>query len=341
VFNNLIAGNYTVMVRDAGGCMGSSSFTINEAPGILVLMNVLNVQCHGARSGEVNFSASGGKAPYQYSIGGAYQSSARFTGLSGGIYAYYIKDANNCVKSGELIIFEPTALSISAIAADVSCAGGNNGVINLTVSGGIAPYTYQWSNGASTEDIFNLRAGTYSVSITDDYGCSENRSYTLDQPDQPIVVNGVVTDANGGAGSVDITVTGGVQPYRFLWSNNATTEDISGLTPGNYTVTVTDANFCVATSTFSVKVSTAVDKTALDKAIKIYPNPAQDRVNLEVTGLIPDRVSMISSDGRTIWQTRPTEHNLSIDTRSLPAGIYKVVVHSGTTITAMNVMIQR
>jgi len=341
VFNNLIAGNYTVMVRDAGGCMGSSSFTINEAPGILVLMNVLNVQCHGARSGEVNFSASGGKAPYQYSIGGAYQSSARFTGLSGGIYAYYIKDANNCVKSGELIIFEPTALSISAIAADVSCAGGNNGVINLTVSGGIAPYTYQWSNGASTEDIFNLRAGTYSVSITDDYGCSENRSYTLDQPDQPIVVNGVVTDANGGAGSVDITVTGGVQPYRFLWSNNITTEDISGLAPGNYTVTVTDANFCVATSTFSVKVSTAVDKTALDKAIKIYPNPAQDRVNLEVTGLIPDRVSMISSDGRTIWQTRPTEHNLSIDTRSLPAGIYKVVVHSGTTITAMNVMIQR
>ncbi|NBP05907.1 MAG: PKD domain-containing protein [Bacteroidetes bacterium] len=93
VFNNLNAGEYMVMVRDAGGCMGTISFNIEEAPRITALLSILNVQCHGARSGEVNFTASGGKAPYQYSIGGAYQSSGRFTGLSGGNYIYFIKDA--------------------------------------------------------------------------------------------------------------------------------------------------------------------------------------------------------------------------------------------------------
>lgn len=341
VFNNLSAGNYTVMVRDAGGCMGSINFTINEAPGITALLSVLNVQCHGDRTGEVNFTASGGKAPYQYIIGGSYQSSGRFTGLSGGNYIYYIKDANNCVKTGEFFLFEPTPIAVNAIAADVSCAGGNNGVINLTVSGGIAPYTYDWSNGANTEDIFNLRAGTYSVNITDDYGCSETRSFTLNQPAQPIVINGVVTDGNGTRGSVDITVTGGVPPYRFLWSNNATTEDIGELLPGNYTVTVTDANLCVATSTFTVKVSTGVDKATLEKSVKLYPNPAQDMAKLEVEGLIPDKVSIISTDGRIIWQTKPAEHLLNIDTRAFAPGMYKVVVHSGGTVTAMNLMIQR
>jgi PKD repeat protein len=341
VFNNLNAGEYMVMVRDAGGCMGTISFNIEEAPRITALLSILNVQCHGARSGEVNFTASGGKAPYQYSIGGAYQSSGRFTGLSGGNYIYFIKDANNCTTTGEFILFEPTALTVTAIAADVSCAGGNNGVINLSVGGGIAPYTYEWSNGANTEDIFNLRAGTYNVTVTDDYGCRETRNYTLSQPAQPIVVNGVVTDADGTLGSVDITVTGGVPPYRFFWSNNATTEDVTELLPGNYTVTVTDANLCVATSTFTVKVSAGVDKATLGKAVKLYPNPASEKVNLLVEGYKADKVYIINTSGRTVYETIPIGSAVSIDTRTFAAGIYTVIVRSGNTQTALHMVIEK
>ena len=341
VFNNLNAGEYMVMVRDAGGCMGTISFNIEEAPRITALLSILNVQCHGARSGEVNFTASGGKAPYQYSIGGAYQSSGRFTGLSGGNYIYFIKDANNCTTTGEFILFEPTALTVTAIAADVSCAGGNNGVINLSVGGGIAPYTYEWSNGANTEDIFNLRAGTYNVTVTDDYGCRETRNYTLSQPAQPIVVNGVVTDADGTLGSVDITVTGGVPPYRFFWSNNATTEDVTELLPGNYTVTVTDANLCVATSTFTVKVSAGVDKATLGKAVKLYPNPASEKVNLLVEGYKADKVYIINTSGRTVYETIPVGSAVSIDTRTFAAGIYTVIVRSGNTQTALHMVIEK
>jgi hypothetical protein len=90
-----------------------------------------------------------------------------------------------------------------------------------------------------------------------------------------------------------------------------------------------------------VKVSTGVDKTTLEKAVKLYPNPAQDMAKLEVEGLIPDKVSIMGADGRIIWQTKPAEHLLNIDTRAFAPGIYKVIVHSGTTLTAINLMIQR
>ncbi|NBP06624.1 MAG: T9SS C-terminal target domain-containing protein, partial [Bacteroidetes bacterium] len=217
----------------------------------------------------------------------------------------------------------------------------NNGVINLSVGGGIAPYTYEWSNGANTEDIFNLRAGTYNVTVTDDYGCRETRNYTLSQPAQPIVVNGVVTDADGTLGSVDITVTGGVPPYRFFWSNNATTEDVTELLPGNYTVTVTDANLCVATSTFTVKVSAGVDKATLGKAVKLYPNPASEKVNLLVEGYKADKVYIINTSGRTVYETIPVGSAVSIDTRTFAAGIYTVIVRSGNTQTALHMVIEK
>jgi hypothetical protein len=228
VFNNLNSGDYMVIVRDAGGCTSSISFTINEAARISAIISILNIQCHGDDNGEMVIAASGGKAPYQYSIGGAYQSSGRFTGLNGGNYIYLVKDANNCVSSGDFSIFEPNELGVNAIAADISCAGGNNGVINLTISGGIAPYTFQWSNGAATEDIFNLPAGIYSVAVTDDYGCRANRSFQLDQPDQPIVINGVVYGGTDTDGSIDITFTG-ANVNSYQWSNGSTTEDIFAL----------------------------------------------------------------------------------------------------------------
>ncbi len=132
----------------------------------------------------------------------------------------------------------------------MSCSGQSNGAIDITVSGGTAPYTYLWSNAETTEDISGLIAGNYSVTITDAKGCSLPANFTVSQPD-PLTVSGLIIDVlcNGGNnGSVDITVSGGTQPYSFVWSNGETTEDISGLTAGNYSVTITDANACILLS---------------------------------------------------------------------------------------------
>ena len=340
VFNNLNSGDYMVIVRDAGGCTASISFTINEAARITAIISILNVQCHGDDNGEMVIAASGGKAPYQYSIGGAYQSSGRFTGLNGGNYIYLVKDANNCVSSGDFSIFEPNELGVNAIAADISCAGGNNGVINLTISGGMPPYTFQWSNGASTEDIFNLPAGIYSVAVTDDYGCRANRSFQLDQPDQPIVINGVVYGGTDTDGSIDITVTGGVTPYRYKWSNGATTEDINNLPNGNFTVTVTDANQCVATSTFTVAAS-GTEQTTLAAAIKVFPNPGDDWVQVVVEHGVPSNISIINAQGRIVYESNKQSSSVIVDTRDFAPGVYQILIRVKDQTVAKKVLISR
>ncbi|MBP9795636.1 MAG: right-handed parallel beta-helix repeat-containing protein, partial [Chitinophagales bacterium] len=131
----------------------------------------------------------------------------------------------------------------------VTCNGATDGSVDLTVTGGTAPFTYLWSNGATTQDISAISAGIYSVTVTDANGCSETTSATITEPAilSASETHSDILCAGPVLGNVDITVTGGSSPYTYLWSNGATTEDLSGLTlPGTYNVTITDANGCVA-----------------------------------------------------------------------------------------------
>src|SRR5678816_495814 len=120
-----------------------------------------------------------------------------------------------------------------------------------TVSNGTAPYTYLWSNGAITEDISGLTAGTYTVTVTDANGCSTSSTSIVATVNSPITITPVVTNTicTASIGAINITVSNGTAPYTYQWSNGATTEDISGLAAGTYTVIVTDANGCNTTST--------------------------------------------------------------------------------------------
>ncbi|MCH7636770.1 MAG: SprB repeat-containing protein [Proteobacteria bacterium] len=133
-----------------------------------------------------------------------------------------------------------------------SC-GAAEGSINLTVSGGTAPLTYAWSNGANTEDITGLAAGTYTCTITDANGCTIESTTTL--VDQAITVTDVITinDICGAnTGSIDLTVTGDGGPFIYAWSNGVNTEDITGLEAGTYTCTITDINGCIVESTSEI-----------------------------------------------------------------------------------------
>src|SRR5690606_24752183 len=130
---------------------------------------------------------------------------------------------------------EPLPLTLSlANLAEVRCNGGTDGEIDVTVTGGTPPYSFVWSNSTVTEDNTNLTAGTYDVTVTDAGGCTAADSYTITEP-SAIVITGVITPASCGTtanGAVDVTVTGGVPPYTYFWTNGAPTQDISGLSPG-------------------------------------------------------------------------------------------------------------
>ena len=145
------------------------------------------------------------------------------------------------VTSYDEIIVEGI-LSVFESGDEVSCYGDLTGEIDITVSGGSGNYTYQWSNGETIEDINGLTAGTYTITVVDDAGCEGTATFELNEPED-IVINSEqenILCAGDNDGFIDLSVSGGVPPYTFLWSNGETTEDISSLIAGVYTVEITD-----------------------------------------------------------------------------------------------------
>jgi len=143
---------------------------------------------------------------------------------------------------------EPLApVFATGIVTDALCTGGDNGSIVLTASGGVSPYQFSWSNGSTDQDQSGLLAGEYEVTITDSYGCDYSTSFTVSEPAEAISVTAYVTDmtcTGEASGSISLSVNGGVSPYQYAWSNGSTSKDLTDLSAGFYSVTVTDANGC-------------------------------------------------------------------------------------------------
>jgi len=254
----LSAGNYTVTITDAKGCTATASTTITQPPLLTASTTILaNVSCNGGSNGSASILANGGTAPYQYLWNPTAQTSATATGLSAGTYTVTITDANGCTITTTTIITQPMqALSASTtIVANVSCNGGSNGSASVLANGGTSPYIYSWNPSAQTNaTATGLNAGTYTVTVTDANGCTTTVSATITQPLQALSASTNVianVSCNGGSnGSTSVLANGGTSPYVYLWIPSAQTNaTATGLSAGNYTVTITDANGCTITTT--------------------------------------------------------------------------------------------
>ena len=165
-----------------------------------------------------------------------------------------------------------TAASVSGtvVVTNVSCVGGSNGTINLTPTGGVSPYTFLWNNGATTEDRTGLAAGTYSVTITDATGATGTVNNII--VTQPLAIGGTTLQVdiacNGSAtGVASVSPTGGTAPYTYRWSTGATTQTITGLAAGSYSVIITDANGCTLTRNFTITEPAALTATTVQTNI--------------------------------------------------------------------------
>jgi hypothetical protein len=264
--SGLSAGSYTVTVTDANGCTKSSSATITEPSMITLSTTQVNVLCNGASTGSIDLTVNGGVSPYTYdwSNDGAENpdnDAQDLTGLSAGSYTVTVTDANGCTKTSSATITEPSAIILTTTQVNVLCNGASNGSIDLTVSGGVTPYTYDWSNDGAenpdndAQDLSGLVAGTYTVTVTDANSCSNTTSVTITQPAGLLLSSTVVNPSNCfvADGSIDLTVNGGVTPYTYDWSNDGAEnpdndpQDLINVVEGSYTVTVTDANGCTST----------------------------------------------------------------------------------------------
>ena len=259
------------------------------------------------------------------------------TGLPAGDYKVYVYDLNRCIDSVTLTISQPDSLALIFNVSDISCNGGSDGSIDMTVNGGTGPYTYNWSNSAASEDISSLNTGTYVVTVTDANNCSVVDSTSVYEPPVLTASAAITSNYNGydvscfGAtdGQATVTANGGTLPYTYLWSNGQTTANLVNVGAGSYTVTITDANGC--TTTASVTLS----------------NPPQIAVNTSVSsnyggediscvGASDGAASAVASNGigsyTYLWSNGQSGANLS----NVGAGTYTVTAtdDNGCTATA-------
>ena len=243
------AGTYMVTVTDANLCEMTATYNITEPAMLVAVETLTNVSCNGGTDGAIDIAVTGGVTPYGYNWNNMY-TTEDLAGLSEGTYELIITDANGCTFENFYTITEPTALALSFMLSDyagygVSVFGATDGTIDMTVAGGVAPYSFLWSNSDTYEDLSALAAGTYDVTVTDANGCEAFGTQELTSPPavDPISATFVVIDvtcAGGADGAIDMTTAGGWLPLTFAWSNGETTEDVMMLMAGTYTVTITD-----------------------------------------------------------------------------------------------------
>ncbi|MEI7801365.1 MAG: gliding motility-associated C-terminal domain-containing protein, partial [Bacteroidota bacterium] len=268
----LSAGTYDVTVTDVNGCTSTGSITLTQSTALnlaasLSTYNGTNISCNGNSDGSIDLTVTGGATPYTYAWSNG-ATTEDLSNLGAGTYTVTVTDANNCSTTASSTITEPTPLTSPTVSSsynggyNIGCNGSVNGSIDLTPTGGTSPYSYNWSNGETTEDLSNLGAGTYGVTVTDLNGCTVATSITLTEPDSlnlipvsPTFSGGYNVTCVGNDGSIDLTVTGGVAPYTYHWNTGATTEDLTGIGAGTFTVTVTDANGCTSEASITLTQS--------------------------------------------------------------------------------------
>ena len=171
-------GEYITTIRDAAGCTVNDIFNIDTT--ILArLVAITNLHCFGDSTGTIILSASGSTAPYTFKLNnGAYQADSAFTNLGAGVYTIVVRSATNDTFTVQQVVTQPTAIVVNGTVTNTS-SGQSNGAINVTVSGGAAPYSYNWGGGVTTANRTGLSAGTYNLTVTDSSGCSATQTYSI------------------------------------------------------------------------------------------------------------------------------------------------------------------
>ena len=258
--SGISAGTYTVTVTDSNGCQSIETFLVNNIGSLSITSSSTPTSCFGGADGTIDISPAGGTAPYTFSWSNG-PTTEDLTGLTAGDYTVTMTDQQGCVISELITVKDAQEVVINLVAlVDEEC-NTDNGSINISVSGGTGSFGYQWSSGQSTQDLSNLSSGTYTVDVVDGNGCVASASYSVVNDVSncsafcfiEVEENTLSNEICGGAnGSIDINVLNAVAPVTYSWSNGSTTEDISGLTAGSYTVVATDANNCSDVMTFTV-----------------------------------------------------------------------------------------
>jgi gliding motility-associated-like protein len=335
---NVVADNYSVTVTDAKGCSYTTTGIVNQPPLLTLATTAVNVNCYGGSDGSIDLIVAGGTGPYSYvwtnALSAVVSNTQDLSSIPASNYTVVVSDNLGCTKTISQEVTEPSVpITVTEVVTDVLCYGFSTGVIDITVTGGTAPYSYNWSNSFVSEDLVNVQSGNYSYTVTDDNGCTYSNNLVIQQPAAPVAVTNSIVNVNcygESNGSIDLTVSGGTTPYSYEWANSVyllslISQDLNNIPAETYNFIVTDANGCVVLDTLTVTQPTLLETSVTGVNI-LCKGGNNGSVDLTVVGgTLPYTYS---------WNTGGVTQDLSL----LVAGSYSVTVtddHSCTSTSSI------
>ncbi|MBK9525718.1 MAG: gliding motility-associated C-terminal domain-containing protein [Bacteroidetes bacterium] len=327
----LPAGFYDVTITDINGCALLDTITVTEPDTLVSLITSIqffgdvNVRCFGDSSGTVSAQVTGGTPPYNFLWSTGSGNDTIFN-LPAGAVEVSVSDINGCSILGSTTLVQPNPFAYAPVIQQPKCFGDSSGYVILNTSGSVAPYTYLWSNGATTDSCGHLTSGTVYAIVTDVNNCTDSVGFVLPNPDSlttPAVTadfQGYGVQCNGGSnGFISLTVTGGDGNYTYLWSNSQTTDSIGGLTSGTYDVTIIDGNGCRKDTSVTISEPLPLSDTLLSS---VYSGG----VNVSCFGYNDGTAYATASGGVPPYQYLWSNGDVADSAVGLSAGTYYLTV---------------
>ncbi len=298
---------------------------------LTISTSVTNFQCDSS-TGAIHLSIAGGVVPvsYSWSNGDTTQNTAN---LSAGNYVYTVTDGYGCTISDTVTVIQLPSLNIAitSLTDTLSCNGEQNGIIDIEVSGGIASSNYEWSTGATTEDLTGLTAGTYSVTVTDSAGCLVSDTFMINEP---ALLNTTLIFSTD---TIFCNAVGGTPPYQYDWSTGETTSSVTDIISVQYTITVTDAHGCIALDTI---FSNSAETIFSEINFTISPNPTSEQLTITSNQLTDCKITIYDLVGRAVFLETLQPGTSHLDVRTLSSGIYLLEIRNNKGETAVRKMVK-
>lgn len=326
---DLPPGTYTVTVTDENGCTAVSIATVNAYNCTIdVGVDAADATCFEANDGTATVVVVNGETPFTY-LWSTGEETPTVENLQPGIYTVVITDAANCPETISFTITEPTLLRANATATSMSGPGTNDGTATASPTGGTGAYTFEWSNGETTQTITGLSDGPHTVTVTDENGCTAVQTVTVLAGNCGITTSFIATAAacNGQAnGTATVVINGGNAPFTYAWSSGGSAQTENGLAAGTYTVTIIDANNCDVESEVTITQPSVLELEVVSVVETDCPNA-------------PNGSAVVSGSGGTgslSYQWSNNQTGAEVD--GLIAGTYTVVVRDANACTATAVV---
>lgn len=327
---SISAGIYTVTAYDSYGCIDVDTFVLNQPAPIIpsIVSQTDSLECVEGSSGHIEIDVSGGTAPYTYLWNNGFPAEDMYS-LNAGTYVVTITDNAGCTMvSDSITIVQINNLIITNNTSTIIlCNGDNNGSIDLQILNGLFGPQFIWSNGETTEDLFNLAPGSYSVTVIDSSGCVAADTFNITEPTAMTAILNIIND------TIFCNASGGTPAsvYHYLWSTGATTSFITNATNGTYTVTVSDINNCTALASVVISEVVSINE---EGDFFIYPNPVSSQLMIDNGQLTINELQITDVLGRVVQSFEfKVQSPVTVTVSDFSEGVYFIKLVSSSCIT--------